>query len=392
VLSSLFVRVLIFPASTSRVLPLYQKSFSSLPFAHFLLYLLVPCPTLLRSYDQGGNGTVDLVSFIAMMRDFDWSVTAEESEHAQADAQLLEDQGLYEVDFQKSKLGFKVRNDPTRPGEIAVSAIMDADNEGRIHLGDGVLAVNGAPLGYANDHRILAFKIKDLSRPLRLTFRRKFNEAPVAAEEAAKKAEKAQAVKQQLQAGNEESKLSAEDGSAAGGNAEGADREGQDNSVKSGDNATSSNDDDDDDDASVLSISVASLDRPHFSLMADSSSSSSATLIGNGFTFEQLSAAFREFDVDFSNALDTFELSACLASLVKRPITTPEMVRLVHEFDEHETNTLDFGEFLRMFREHDFSKEVRALFFPSSSFVFFLLNCFANLFFLHLFSCVSEHV
>lgn len=295
---------------------------------------------------------MDLVNFIAMMRDFDWSVTAEASEHAKADAKLLQDQGLYEVDFHESMLGFKVRNDPGRPGEIAVSAIMDSDNEGRIHLGDSVLAVNGAPLGYANDHRILAFKIKDLSRPLRLTFRRNFNEAAVAVEEAQKKKAKEQAAKQQQQqqqqAGSEESKHATGEGG------------GQGDSVESGDVATNSNgdydDDDDDDDASVLSISVASLDRPYPSLMADASS---FTLIGNGFTFEQLSAAFRKFDVDFSNALDTFELSACLMSLVKRPITTPEMVRLVHEFDEHETNTLDFGEFLRMFREHDFSKEVR---------------------------------
>ena len=46
--------------------------------------------------------------------------------------------------------------------------------------------MNGAPLGYANDHKVLAAKIKDLRRPLKITLRRNHNEKALALHKLAK--------------------------------------------------------------------------------------------------------------------------------------------------------------------------------------------------------------
>lgn len=333
----------------------------------------MPEPTT-ASYDADGTGAVDLVNFVAMVRDFDWALCGPGSPHGAQDAALLADQGLYEAAFPHDALGFKVRNDLSRPGEVAVSSILDPGNaEKGMFLGDAVVAVNGAPLGYANDHRVLAVKIKGLGRPLRLTFRRNFCEADVAAEKAEKTkrqqdTEARLAEQQQQQAaqaraeasggGNSAAKLATEDDQLT--------EDGGDSSAAgsptmgslAGSLGGDGNDDDDDygsDDESVLSSSAASREERR----AAAGQRSTATAVGNGFTYEELRAAFLTFDADESDALDTFELAACLASLLQRPVSTPEMVRLVQEFDDDASNTLDLGEFLRMFREHDFSKEVR---------------------------------
>lgn len=63
---------------------------------------------------------------------------------------------------------------------MVVNAVTDPLNINSIFPGDIVVAVNGAPLGYVLDHRVLAGKIKVLGRPMKITF-----EASVEGREAA---------------------------------------------------------------------------------------------------------------------------------------------------------------------------------------------------------------
>ena len=44
----------------------------------------------------------------------------------------------------------------------------------RLYLGDTVVAINGAPLGWVTDHQVLADKVGPLERPVKVTFRREY--------------------------------------------------------------------------------------------------------------------------------------------------------------------------------------------------------------------------
>mmetsp|Transcript_28461 Transcript_28461/g.63541 ORF Transcript_28461/g.63541 Transcript_28461/m.63541 type:complete len:516 (-) Transcript_28461:74-1621(-) len=79
------------------------------------------------------------------------------------------DQYFYEHSFGKPSLGFGVRNIPEL-GTIVVSKISDPDLVGAIEIGDTVIAVNGAPLGWIKETRVLGDKVKPLRRPVRITF------------------------------------------------------------------------------------------------------------------------------------------------------------------------------------------------------------------------------
>ena len=78
---------------------------------------------------------------------------------------------MYEVIFSKATLGFTVKN-LVKEGTIVVNRIVDKANVGKIFLGDTIMAINGAPLGFVTDHKLLARKIKPLKRPIKITFKR----------------------------------------------------------------------------------------------------------------------------------------------------------------------------------------------------------------------------
>ena len=91
------------------------------------------------------------------------------------DGEPGEDENLghdtYEHEFTKESLGFSVRN-VFEIGTIVVSKLTDPALEGILDLGDTVIAVNGAPLGWVTDPRVLAEKVKPLSRPVKISFAR----------------------------------------------------------------------------------------------------------------------------------------------------------------------------------------------------------------------------
>jgi hypothetical protein len=61
---------------------------------------------------------------------------------------------MYEVSFPDAKLGFSVRSVPEK-GIIVVLAVVDQKLAGTVKPNDTVIAVNGAPLGYVSDHKVL---------------------------------------------------------------------------------------------------------------------------------------------------------------------------------------------------------------------------------------------
>jgi Ca2+-binding EF-hand superfamily protein len=106
------------------------------------------------------NNVLKLDQFVKLVRQFDW----EAEEHL---AGLPE--GLYEVTFPDKSLGFSVQEVPGK-GMIAVSKIGTLALKGQLSLGDTVLAINGAPLGFVTDPKVLGQKVGPLRRPLRITF------------------------------------------------------------------------------------------------------------------------------------------------------------------------------------------------------------------------------
>jgi Ca2+-binding EF-hand superfamily protein len=77
----------------------------------------------------------------------------------------------YEVDFNDSKLGFRVKNYPAL-GVVVVSRVEDPKLEGVVGVNDTIRRVNGAPLGFITDSRYLQERVSTLSRPVRITFER----------------------------------------------------------------------------------------------------------------------------------------------------------------------------------------------------------------------------
>jgi Ca2+-binding EF-hand superfamily protein len=75
---------------------------------------------------------------------------------------------VYEESFAAGPLGFGVAWDDVH--SHIVVALLTAELTGRLEIGDGVLAVNGAPLGKVNRPSALQEAIKPLRRPLTITF------------------------------------------------------------------------------------------------------------------------------------------------------------------------------------------------------------------------------
>jgi Ca2+-binding EF-hand superfamily protein len=255
-----------------------------------------------KIYDADGSGKIDLDEFLAMVKGFDWAGKGSELE--KQDAELLKQQGLYEAVFRKKSMGFKVKNDKQNPGEALVSSI-DEDNQGHMFLGDTVVAVNGAPLGYANGPRALAIKVKDLLRPLKITFRRNNNEDAVSATNASR-----------LEKKKRRAMLEASKSAAPSPPLPSPEKKievlphGEVKVTQAGETKSNSAD-----------TNVADSKGGHLNDERQAKKPSS------GFTKKQITEAFRKYDRDGSNSLDTFELGDALASLVGRSIPTAEMVR-----------------------------------------------------------------
>ena len=114
-------------------------------------------------YKLGVTNSVSLEAFALLVRERNW-----------ASNDLLSQEDCYDVNFLNQTLGFRVRTVPER-GVIVVNRIVDATNFGRVGLGDVVLAVNGAPLGWVQAHTELADAVRCLPRPVKITFRRGLN-------------------------------------------------------------------------------------------------------------------------------------------------------------------------------------------------------------------------
>ena len=108
------------------------------------------------------NNALDFEQFTRLCKHFDWE--------SNDFLNCLQD-SMYEIEFSKPQLGFRVKNVQAR-GLIVVSKVEDPELEGKIKQNDTIVAVNGAPLGYVTDHKVLAEKIKSLGRPLKMTFER----------------------------------------------------------------------------------------------------------------------------------------------------------------------------------------------------------------------------
>ena len=123
---------------------------------------------------SASSNRLTLSQFTDLVRTFHW----DESE-AEVHDTLVLGNGVYELEFQEQKLGFRVRaGGEGRSAAISVSQVTDPLLEGLVGVSDTVLAVNGAPLGFVTDHRVLAQKVGGLARPVRITFKRYTKPAP----------------------------------------------------------------------------------------------------------------------------------------------------------------------------------------------------------------------
>jgi len=98
----------------------------------------------------------------------DWAISADElSEPVLVDNEAKVGD-MFEEEFGEGSLGFGVLLDELNC-RIVVSTTNSKLN-GKVQVGDGVLAVNGVPLGRAFHPGILQVRLKPLRRPLVLTF------------------------------------------------------------------------------------------------------------------------------------------------------------------------------------------------------------------------------
>jgi len=77
----------------------------------------------------------------------------------------------YTLDFLDSNLGFGVSLDAIR--NRIVVRMVEPPLHGKVNVGDGILAVNGSPMGLVKHPAALQEKVKVLTRPLTITFVRK---------------------------------------------------------------------------------------------------------------------------------------------------------------------------------------------------------------------------
>ena len=117
---------------------------------------------MVRLYNFNDN-TVSFDAFSLLVKERDWNAD-----------DLISQEDWVTILNLNPMLGFRVRTVPER-GVIVVNRIVESTNYSRIGLGDVVLAVNGAPLGWVQSHTELADAVRSLPRPVRLTFRRSLN-------------------------------------------------------------------------------------------------------------------------------------------------------------------------------------------------------------------------
>jgi hypothetical protein len=249
-------------------------------------------------FDENGNNSIELSEFLRIFKEHDFS----SNEWSGLDH--LGD-GVYEVMFEKPSLGIlilttKVESPANEDGgavsfskQITVVKVMDEDllSAGHIVPGDVILAVNGAPLNAVGKHTQLKDALAGLGRPVRITLKK-------SAPRMDKEQENLEADQLGVKANPDEEGMSENEVVSSSSKYGGKDSADRDESVK-------------------LPLSGKSGSRPMLS----------------GFTEKQLKEAFRKYDRDGSNSLDTFELGDALASLVGRPIPTAEMVMSNQQMD-----------------------------------------------------------
>jgi Ca2+-binding EF-hand superfamily protein len=112
------------------------------------------------------SNSVTLPQFEVMLTQ-DWSNDSHQIESLSGGESAISGT-LYEESFGAGPLGFGVIWDADK-SRIVVS-LLSTELMGKIEIGDGILAINGAPLGKVNSPLALAEAIKTLRRPLTITF------------------------------------------------------------------------------------------------------------------------------------------------------------------------------------------------------------------------------
>ena len=115
----------------------------------------------LVAFAGSDSNVLSIEQFTNLVREFDWS----------ADVQNLTlPDHMLELDFPEGSLGFAVQDVPSR-GTIVVSRLLNPRlAEAGLSLGNTVVAINGAPLGFVTDPGVLARKVGPLRRPIKITF------------------------------------------------------------------------------------------------------------------------------------------------------------------------------------------------------------------------------
>ena len=138
-----------------------------------------PSPTqviaMVRETGALATNKLSLAQFASIF-DEDWA--ALEDQHVDFFSTLILDSGenavpgdWYNLDFPDANLGFGVSLDAVR-NRIVVQTITQP-LQGKVNVGDGILAVNGSPMGLVKHPAALQEKVKVLTRPLTITFVRK---------------------------------------------------------------------------------------------------------------------------------------------------------------------------------------------------------------------------
>jgi Ca2+-binding EF-hand superfamily protein len=283
--------------------------------------------------------------FSSLIQRFDWGSAA-------ATAAL--GSSFYEHVFPDTSLGFRVRSVAGR-GLIVVSKVVDPSLAGFISENDTVLAVNGAPLGFVTDHKVLQEKIKPLRRPVRVTFE-KYAESSGLSVAAGHSPSTLRAAPLDDSAAGEESQssqtaaavatsepgITSSSGAAAAAAAMTAEAVAEAVAGLLGPpspRSTETNEavaagrrraDADAAEEEAASGSGSPNRRVHSAGSSiDSGGPPAAAASFGQWSHEALYAAFQTYDRDRSGNLDTFELGPCLADLLGAPPSTAVMHALV---------------------------------------------------------------
>ena len=124
---------------------------------------------LLHSVDNGNaeeHNTLTKDEFLTALKTFEWK-----ARDFTAPPVSFFGGVIYECDFWKPTLGFRVKMDE-QDGLLSVSDVVDDDVRPVVGKNDIIRAINGAPLGLGTNMPSLAAKMRGLKRPIRLTFER----------------------------------------------------------------------------------------------------------------------------------------------------------------------------------------------------------------------------